>query len=40
MRPIVAKSRHHMAHHITPSDSTIDVRDDHLGPVVPQEYFA
>ena len=29
-----------MTHYITPSDRSINVRNDHFCPVIPQEYFA
>ena len=38
--PIVAETWHDMTHYITTSDRAIDIRDDNLAPIVPQEDLA
>ena len=37
MGPIVTESRHHVPHHITPRNCSINVWDHYLRPEVPQE---
>ena len=32
----MTKSRHNMAHHIAARDSSVDIRDNDLGSIVPQ----
>ena len=37
MRPIISKSWHYVSHHVASRYSAIDVRNDNLGAIIPQE---